>query len=83
MGAVHDSDVVVVYAPELCGAAAGPVQPQAPRGRIGCGLPLLPRFGGEVVVRRRAADADLHDVPFADLDERFDAGAGARELSRR
>ena len=28
---------------------------------------------------RAAADAHVHDVPFADLDRLFDAGAGARQ----
>ena len=31
--------------------------------------------------RGRAADANLHDLPFADLDQFVDAGAGAAELS--
>ena len=45
-------------------------------------LPLLPRVGRELGVRRRAADTHLHDVPFAALHPGRDAGAGAREPRR-
>ena len=37
----------------------------------------------EFVRRRHPADADVHDVPFADLDRKPHARAGARQLSRR
>ena len=32
---------------------------------------------------RHSSHQDLHELPFADLDERADAGAGARELPHR
>ena len=40
-------------------------------------LPLLPHLGREGALRRRSADGNLHDLPFADLDQRADARAGA------
>ena len=63
--------------------AAGAVQPPAPQCGTGHRLPLLPHVGGAVELRRDSADQDLHELPFADLDERSDAGAGARKLSHR
>jgi len=32
-------------------------------------LPLLPHLGRDCAKRRRAPDRDLHDLPFADLDQ--------------
>ena len=58
--------------------AAGAVQPPASRRRARHRLPLLPHLRGRRPARRPAADAHLHDLPFADLDQRADAGAGAR-----
>ena len=46
-------------------------------------LPLLPHLGRDVELRRHPADADLHELPLADLDERRDARAGARQLRHR
>ena len=64
-------------------AAAGAVQPPAPCRGAWNRLPLLPHVGGEIVVCGPSADADMHDVPLADLDQRRDARAGARELPHR
>ena len=45
-------------------------------------MPLLPHLGREGAFRRIAADRNLHDLPFPDLDQRADAGAGAGEPGR-
>ncbi len=58
---------------------AGAVQPCAPCGRPGAGLPLLPHLRGEVALRRPATDPHLHVLSFAGLDECGCAGAGARQ----
>ena len=63
--------------------AADPVQPCAPRRRHGHRLPLLPYVGRGVRVRQHPADQDLHELPLADLDERADPRAGARQLPRQ
>ena len=44
------------------------------------GLPVLPHFRGSVFLGGHASYTDLHDLPFADLDERRHARAGARQL---
>ena len=62
-------------------SAAGAVQPSAPRRRARHRLPLLPHLRRRRPARRPAADPHLHDLPFADLDQRADAGAGARRAS--
>ena len=49
-------------------------------GELGSGLPLLPQHGGSFFLGGNAPDANLHDLPFADLDQRRDARAGARQL---
>ncbi len=56
------------------------LQPQASCGRAWPGLPLLPYLGGSFLLGRHAPDPDLHDVPFADMDERAASGACANEL---
>ena len=53
-----------------------PFSHQTSRGRTGNRLPLLPHIGGGIVFCRIAADGNVHDLPFADMDERSDAGAG-------
>ena len=45
-------------------------------------LPLLPYLGRDSALRRNSADRDLHDLPFADLDQRRHACAGAHEPRR-
>ena len=45
--------------------AAGAVQPRTSRRQARPRLPLLPHLGGEIDVRFAAADAYLHDLPFA------------------
>ncbi len=52
-------------------------------GELGIDCRYCHTYGGEILFRGRAANADVHDLPFADLDERAHARAGARELSRR
>src|SRR4029077_8649946 len=52
--------------------AAGALQPPAPRGRAWHRLPLLPHFGGTVEFRGHSAHQDMHELPLADLDERYD-----------
>ena len=49
--------------------AAGAVQPQASRRRARHRLPLLPHLGGDVGERRLPADADVHELPLADLGQ--------------
>ena len=39
-----------------------------------------PHLGREVVLSRACRHTDVHDLPFADLDQLLDARAGAREL---
>jgi hypothetical protein len=46
-------------------------------------LPVLPRFCRGVGERWPASDLHLHDLPFADLDQRADADAAAAESGRR
>ncbi len=62
--------------------AARAVQPQASRRRTRSRLPLLPFLGRGFLLRGHAPDADLHDLPFADLDQRRNARAGSRQLPR-
>ena len=59
--------------------AAGAVQPRPSRRPARHRLPLLPHLGGERRLRRHPADPHLHDLPFAALHQRQDAGAGARK----
>src|ERR1700751_167828 len=63
--------------------AAGTVQPSAPRHRARHRLPLLPYLGRAVEFRGYSSDQDLHELPFADLDERIHARTRARQLSQR
>src|ERR1044072_295033 len=46
---------------------AGPFQSRASRQRTRHRLPLLPHERGEVSFRRHSRDANLHELPFADL----------------
>src|SRR5665213_290276 len=62
--------------------AAGTVQPRPSCRRPWPGLPLLPRVRGDGPTRRNYADGNLHDVPFADLDQCNDAGAGTRQSGK-
>ena len=64
------------------GGSARPVQPCAPRRVDGDRLPLLPYVGGGVIFREHSAHQDVHELPFADLDERADPRAYSRELPR-
>ena len=50
--------------------STGAVQPPASCGGPGDRLPLLPHLGRGIIQRRPAADLYLHDLPFADLDQR-------------
>ena len=47
-------------------------------GGLGLDCRYCHEFGGESSVRRNPPDGNLHDVSFADLDQRIDAGAGTR-----
>ena len=49
-------------------------------GELGIDCRYCHTIGGEIFVCRTSADANLHDLPFADLDQFVDAGAGAGEL---
>src|SRR6266705_2485465 len=53
--------------------AAGALQPPAPRDRGRHRLPLLPHLDGGIELRGHSAYEDLHELPFADLDECSDA----------
>ena len=64
-------------------AAACSFQSPAPRGRPGNRLPLLSHFGRDLQLRRHSAHQDLHELPFADLDQCGPAGAGPRKLQER
>src|SRR6185437_2973161 len=55
------------------------VQPSASRRRPRHRLPVLPHHGGNFGTCQSTAYLDLHDLPFADLDQCGDAGAGATE----
>ena len=57
------------HAAGRCARTADPVQPCAPRRFDGDRLPLLPHVGREFRLRHGAADQDLHELPFADLDQ--------------
>src|ERR1700761_1896079 len=61
------------------GAAAGPLQPSTSCGGSRTRLSLLPYRCGERRECRDATHVYLHDVPFADLDQRRDTGTGAAE----
>ena len=63
--------------------AAGSVQSRPPRGAGRHRLPLLPHQRREVGLGRNSADADLHELPQPDLDQRRGARAGARQLPGR
>ena len=58
----------------------GPLLARASYGSARFGLSVLPHGRRAVRLCRIAADRDLHDLPFADLDECSDARAGPREL---
>ena len=71
------------YARNLRSAVAQPVPFSHQHHVAGPGtrLPLLPHLGRGVGQCRFAADLYLHDLPFAGLDQRGAAGAGARSLA--
>ena len=64
-------------------AAARALQPSAPRCRTRHRLPLLPHLGRDFELCRHPSHQDLHELPFADLDQRPAAGAGSRQLPLR
>ena len=52
-------------------------------GRLGIDCRYCHTSVEDVGLRRHSADQDLHELPLADLDQRADPGAGARQLPRR
>ena len=77
-----DREISLRYRPEHRGAATHTLQPPASRRRSRPRLPLLSHRRRAIILRRSAADRDLHDLPFPDLDQRGHAGAGPRESRR-
>ena len=63
--------------------SAGTIQSRTSCRRPGTRLPLLSLVGREGALCGAAADRNLHDLPFPDLDECRDAGAGAGEFGRK
>src|ERR1700745_1806198 len=63
--------------------AAGSVQSSAPRHGTWDRLPLLPYLGRAIRLRGNSTDKDVYELPFADMDQRADARAGARQLPQR
>ena len=62
--------------------ASGSIQSRASRGRSRARLPVLPCLSGSFVECWLAADLHLHDLPFANLDERGFTGAGTTKFWR-
>ena len=63
-------------------ASSPSFQPSASCQRTGNRLPLLPHLGRGILLRRLAAHGNVHDLPFADLDQQPDARAGAGKFSQ-
>ena len=79
----------LIYTRSSYGTGAGvareqsALQPRASRRRPRHRLPLLPHVGRAFVLRRHAADRDLHELPLADLGRQRHARAGPRQLPHR
>ena len=73
---LRDSAFPAHDGPGDCRDPARALQPSAPRRRPRNRLPVLSQRCRDFRGRRRAADRDLHDLPFADLDQRRDPRTG-------
>ena len=75
--------VVLCHSGKRGAPATSPVQPQASCQRARHRLPILPHRSGAKRIRRYSVNVNLHELPFADLDQQSDARTGARKLPHR
>src|ERR1700732_2333278 len=80
LGSGRDSTVTICNLCWSSQAAAGSLQSSAPRGRPWDWLPLLPYLGGDLKLCWHSSNQNLHELPFADLDQCAVARTSAREL---